>query len=845
MPTYLVELTARPGVTYEVDQAEYDRLVELGLLVGGAPAGPGVFDEAVADLVNDENSATRAAVEAWGGAVDVVYRDVNPDGSGDWTSIAAANTAITDASSSKEYVVWVHPGTYDHTAAPDVIPKAHIKYIGLDEHLVRVTLFQPDNASNATITNNSAFRLRGDAWLENMTIEVANARYCVHDESANAEQDWTHTLRRVRMIHHGNGGARAWRDANPGTHGNGATVPTTAGAYGYGASSGGTLLMEDCLMVAELGPWGVHNNESFTRPNKNILRRCSLVCTGDRLGSGPEAVTLEGLGSGTLDEVLMEDCEWNGVLITEKDTPWLKLTGAQPANHSEYRLTMTGCSPAAFVTSTRGLALMVQSASGAAGSSVRFSGTAAAVLVGEQRYRDGGGGLRGYAYGSLDMSGITAGQGAEAGTVLTNTLGRRLGNRTGAPVTLAVTVDHGAPVNVVFGADHTAQSDATILGLINTALGAAATAALYNPSKGETYPQILDRQRTMMNRQATGIPRWAAVVYDSHLWVRLMATTDPVSSFAGVALEPIPPGAHGRILTGGVLAPSQMFGAATSPVGGSTLLHLGGNYDAGTGLYLSDTTAGAFTTTVGTGRKVGEFVYRTAEGNSYAAFTAEGGFAPPPPLAGPVARYLLDGSTADQVAGGSAGTLNGGATYGAAVVPVAPATQALSLDGVDDYLSVPGQAKLNNPALDLMTVAAWVVADTFAGAGGYRSVVSRHAGWELAVVGNLPELYLVVDLDAGGAVERNARSAAGISAAAAHLLVGTFDGLTTRLYVDGALVASTAGAAAKVSQPVGNLYVGAYNGASEFFDGRIGDVALWDRALSGAEVAALYTDGTT
>jgi hypothetical protein len=66
MATYMVETFARPGVIYEVGQAEYERLLEAGLLVGGPtePDGPEVFDNEVAALLLDRDSAAHAAGDA-------------------------------------------------------------------------------------------------------------------------------------------------------------------------------------------------------------------------------------------------------------------------------------------------------------------------------------------------------------------------------------------------------------------------------------------------------------------------------------------------------------------------------------------------------------------------------------------------------------------------------------------------------------------------------------------------------------------------------------------------------------------------------------------------------------
>ena len=73
-----------------------------------------------------------------------------------------------------------------------------------------------------------------------------------------------------------------------------------------------------------------------------------------------------------------------------------------------------------------------------------------------------------------------------------------------------------------------------------------------------------------------------------------------------------------------------------------------------------------------------------------------------------------------------------------------------------------------------------------------------------------------------------------------HLVTGTFDGATARLYVDGTLAASeTFTAPSSTTLP---LYIGRYYGAAGYgFTGGIDEVRLYNRALSAAEVATLFS----
>jgi hypothetical protein len=75
-------------------------------------------------------------------------------------------------------------------------------------------------------------------------------------------------------------------------------------------------------------------------------------------------------------------------------------------------------------------------------------------------------------------------------------------------------------------------------------------------------------------------------------------------------------------------------------------------------------------------------------------------------------------------------------------------------------------------------------------------------------------------------------------------MVATFDGSTSRIYINGALDASASFAPALIGSNTSGLYIGSLNGNNRW-NGAIDDLRLYGRALSGAEVLALYSgDGS-
>jgi hypothetical protein len=234
--------------------------------------------------------------------------------------------------------------------------------------------------------------------------------------------------------------------------------------------------------------------------------------------------------------------------------------------------------------------------------------------------------------------------------------------------------------------------------------------------------------------------------------------------------------------------------------------------------------------------------------------TAPGAAYPDAVLAdNPIAYWRLDevgGSPPDLATNsGSLGPAGNGVYLGAPLrqqpgALAGSADAAVAFDGVVQKLDVPHQAALNPSGR--LTVELWVRLE--GGLGTLRSPLSsRHlpAGEAYGYVfsttlGNQWEFRTHTGLTAnrvlGGVVQSNAWT---------HL-VGIYDGIATRLYVNGAAV----------GYPVTNAYApntvtplriggGANEGSGAFFwPGRIDEVAIYNTALSPARVAAHHQAGT-
>ena len=216
-------------------------------------------------------------------------------------------------------------------------------------------------------------------------------------------------------------------------------------------------------------------------------------------------------------------------------------------------------------------------------------------------------------------------------------------------------------------------------------------------------------------------------------------------------------------------------------------------------------------------------------------------FLSPGVTAGLVAHWTGDNTTADSSGNGHTGSLINGATYGAGVLG-----QAFSFDGVNDYVTVPGNLALQPSTI---SVAMWVSA---APGGGLRLLAdsshggtggtSNQGGWAVQLNANN-----TLDFAYGNGVTFPHLSTTSVVADNSfHHVVTLLDGPAIRVYVDGVLnnsgiysgtpIASTANS--------GNIRLGNHFQFSRPLNGLLDDVRIYDHALSLSEIGVLSGTST-
>lgn len=216
---------------------------------------------------------------------------------------------------------------------------------------------------------------------------------------------------------------------------------------------------------------------------------------------------------------------------------------------------------------------------------------------------------------------------------------------------------------------------------------------------------------------------------------------------------------------------------------------------------------------------------------------------PPPP--GMVSWWPGDGD-ANDITGGNHGTLQNGATFA-----LGRDGQAFSFVGPFDFVRVPHNSNLNVGTGDV-TIDAWIKFDnpTFSDDKVITSkfdlsVPYNGPGYNFRWLGN--KLQFIVDSELGGftpSVQDKKVEAAIAKDTFWHHVAAVRRGLTMELYYDGALVAAVTHSSSENADNVGPVGIGNNIGSENGFPGLIDELEFFNRALSAAEVAALFNAGS-
>ena len=216
-------------------------------------------------------------------------------------------------------------------------------------------------------------------------------------------------------------------------------------------------------------------------------------------------------------------------------------------------------------------------------------------------------------------------------------------------------------------------------------------------------------------------------------------------------------------------------------------------------------------------------------------------------LADAPAGYWRLGESSGTGAADSSGNGNDGAYVGSpglgAPGLVAGADTAVDFDAIDDRVTVDDSPSLSPTAA--ITVEAWVHPDglpTTNGSIRYIAIKSQAYMLRMERVSDQVRFAFFVygDGSYGPFVHSGALT---IAAGTTYHVVGTYDGSQLRLYINGAEQASTP-RTVTINDSLHPLFLGSW-GANHLWDGRLDEIAIYNRALSPTEVSEHQQAGSS
>jgi len=201
---------------------------------------------------------------------------------------------------------------------------------------------------------------------------------------------------------------------------------------------------------------------------------------------------------------------------------------------------------------------------------------------------------------------------------------------------------------------------------------------------------------------------------------------------------------------------------------------------------------------------------------------------------GLIAYWPFNGNANDESGNGNHGTVYGPTlTYDMVGNPDC----AYSFDGMDDHITVPDSDSLD--VTNGITIAAWINIEPRPHGGDHYIVDSRE-GY------NQPGYFMNVDLNHAGLGTPKGPGGFGIVVPDGewHHLAGTYDGVTTIIYLDGMSVGN-APCGLGFTQSTATLMIGTYYGGpagEDDFHGIMDELRIYNRALPLDEIEELVRE---
>ncbi len=203
-------------------------------------------------------------------------------------------------------------------------------------------------------------------------------------------------------------------------------------------------------------------------------------------------------------------------------------------------------------------------------------------------------------------------------------------------------------------------------------------------------------------------------------------------------------------------------------------------------------------------------------------------------------------SIADSSTNSNTATLTNGPTF-STDVPF-PSVYALDFDGTDDYVEVSDHDDLsfgNSSTDSAFTMAGWVKLDSTSLQRFITKSTSSTAEYIFGT-GSGSNLLLALYDDTTSVVRYRLSSATLSTGTWTHVAV-THSGGTIKLFINGSEDSGTSsdiGSYTAMHNSTGTVRLGAYQNGSQYTNGKLDELAIWDEALTSAEITAMYNSGS-
>ena len=187
----------------------------------------------------------------------------------------------------------------------------------------------------------------------------------------------------------------------------------------------------------------------------------------------------------------------------------------------------------------------------------------------------------------------------------------------------------------------------------------------------------------------------------------------------------------------------------------------------------------------------------------------------------------------DQSGSGNNGTWSGTPVGGSYYTGGKVGNYSGNFDGSTDYVDA-GTGSAIHPTSSL-TVATWANLKSTASVIRIISTTSGNNGWAMSPAAGVSRFFL------GNGSGLYVTSGPTLNANAWYFMVGTWNGSVVNFYVNGTLVATSSFTGLQYASGASNdLRIGNEAAGDDFTSGLIGDVRIYNRALSATEIAAIY-----